>query len=481
MMKKAFQKESASVFRYFEKICAIPHGSGNMELLSDYCVQFAQENDLQVICDKAKNVVIYKPGTTGYENADPIILQGHLDMVCQKKEDAAIDFATDGIETYTDGDFIKARGTTLGADDGIAISMIMAVLASRDLPHPPIEAVFTTDEEIGMIGAKELDCSVLKGRKMINLDSEEADILTVSCAGGSDFKLFLPIDKTVVHGTKISLEINDLKGGHSGVDIDKCRINAGILAGRILNYAKKAADFNIIKINGGSKGNAIPFCCKAELVAEDAESFINIMENYISVIKNEISDREKNCSIRLTAEETGEFEVLKTAARDKLLYILLTTPNGIVDMSTAIDGLVETSLNLGILMTQSDGIVMQYALRSNKASALTFLEDRLTAFASYNGCNSETSCRYEPWEFKKDSPLQKLYVGAFCERFGHEPQIAAIHAGLECAVFTQKIDGLDCISIGPNMFDVHTVNERLSISSVKETFELLCDILERCK
>ncbi|MGN0494053.1 MAG: beta-Ala-His dipeptidase [Acutalibacteraceae bacterium] len=481
MMKKAFEKETASVFRYFEKICAIPHGSGNMEPISDYCVRFARENDLQVICDQAKNVVIYKSGTKGYENAEPIILQGHLDMVCQKKEDAAIDFEADGIETYTDGNFIKARGTTLGADDGIAVSMIMAVLASRDLPHPPIEAVFTTDEEIGMIGAKELDCSVLKGRKMINLDSEEADILTVSCAGGSDFRLFLPTLKTVVHGTKISLDIDALKGGHSGVDIDKHRINADILAGRILNYAKKAADFHIIKLEGGSKGNTIPFCCKAELVAEDAKGFIKIMENYISAVKNEISDREENCSIHLTVKETGDFEVLKPASRDKLLYLLLTTPNGVVDMSAQIEGLVETSLNLGILTTQENGIVMQYALRSNKASALDFLEDRLTAFASYNGCEAQISCRYEPWEFKKDSPLQKLYADAYCERFGHKPQIAAIHAGLECAVFAQKIEGLDCISIGPDMFDVHTVNEKLSISSAAEIFELLCEVLKKCR
>ncbi|MGN0451690.1 MAG: aminoacyl-histidine dipeptidase [Acutalibacteraceae bacterium] len=478
-MKKVFKKESESVFRYFEKICAIPHGSGNMEPISDYCIRFAKENDLQAICDKAKNVVIYKPGTKGYENADPIILQGHLDMVCQKKEDVTINFKTDGIETYRDGDFIKARGTTLGADNGIAVSMIMAVLASRDLSHPPIEAVFTTDEEIGMIGAKELDCSLLKGKKMINLDSEEAGILTVSCAGGSDFKLFLPIDKTVVHGTKISLEITDLKGGHSGVDIDKYRINADVLAGRILNFAKKTADYHIIKLNGGSKGNAIPFSCKAELVAENAESFINIMEKYISVVKNEISDREENCSIRLTSEETGDFEVFETAARDKLLYLLLSTPNGVIDMSAQINGLVETSLNLGILTTQKNGIVLQYALRSNKASALDFLEDRLTAFASYNGCDSEISCRYEPWEFTKNSPMQELYVDAFCERFGHKPKIAAIHAGLECAVFAQKIEGLDCISIGPDMFDVHTVNEKLSISSATEIFELLCEMLEK--
>lgn len=474
-------KETAEVFRYFEKICEIPHGSGNMKAISDFCLKFAKENGLQAFCDGAKNVVIYKPGTKGYENAEPIILQGHLDMVCQKREDTTTDFEKDGIKTYTDGDFIKAEGTTLGADNGIAVAMIMALLSSRDLPHPPIEAVFTTDEEIGMVGAEKLDCSVLKGRKMINLDSEEAGILTVSCAGGSDFKAFLPTEKTVVHGTKLLLEVGGLRGGHSGVDIDKCRINANVLAARLLKFAKKTADFDIIKINGGTKGNAIPFSCKAELVTEDAEGLKRIIEDYFSVVKNEISDREEDCTVSITPGAEGDFEVLKPRTGDRLLGILLTTPNGVVDMSAAIDGLVETSLNLGILSTEDGGIVMQYALRSNKASALTFLEDRMTAFAAANGCEYQLSCRYEPWEFKKDSPLQKLYTDVFYRRFGHKPKIAAIHAGLECAVFAKKIEDLDCISIGPDMFDVHTVNERLSISSASEIFELLCDVLEKCR
>ena len=229
-MKDTSFKETESVFKYFKEICAIPRGSGNMEAIRDYCVRFAEQNGLRAIADQANNVIIYKPGTKGYENAQPVILQGHLDMVCQKEENSPIDFTKDGIETYIDGDFIKAKGTTLGADNGIAISMIMTILASRDLPHPPIEAVFTTDEEIGMLGAQKLDISVLKGRRMINLDAEEADILTVSCAGGSDFQLCFPIDKAVVHGTKIVLEIQNLKGGHSGVDIDKGRINANLLA-----------------------------------------------------------------------------------------------------------------------------------------------------------------------------------------------------------------------------------------------------------
>lgn len=480
-MMKNIRKETAEVFRYFKEICEIPHGSGNMDAISDYCLRFAENNGLRAVTDGAKNVVIYKSGTKGYENAEPIILQGHLDMVCQKREDIGFDFEKNGIKTYTDGDFIKAEGTTLGADNGIAVAMIMSVLASPDLPHPPIEAVFTTDEEIGMIGAKKLDFSAFKAKRMINLDSEEADVLTVSCAGGSDFVSFMPTEKTTVHGTKILLEIGGLKGGHSGADIDKCRVNANMLAARILNFAKKTADFHLIKINGGTKNNAIPFSCKAELAVKDAEGFISTMKDGISALKNEIGDREEACLINLTAETEGDFEALTPCDRDRLIYLLLTTPNGIVDMSAQIENLVETSLNLGVLKTESDGIVMQYALRSNKSSALTFLEDRMTAFAEYNGCKAQASCRYEPWEFKKDSELCKLYSEAFCERFGREIKVSAIHAGLECAVFAGEIEDLDCISVGPDMFDVHTVNERLSISSAEEIFELLCDVLKKCK
>ena len=224
-------KETPEVFRHFEEICAIPHGSGNMDAISDYCVRFAQENGLRVLTDGAKNVVIFKSGTKGYENAEPIILQGHLDMVCQKREDIAFDFEKAGIKTYTDGDFINAKGTTLGADNGIAVAMLMSVLASHNLAHPPIEAVFTTDEEIGLIGAGKLDMSVLSGKKMINLDSEDPSVLTVSCAGGSEFKLILPFERRLVKGKKIVISLSGLQGGHSGVCIDKGRVNADVLMG----------------------------------------------------------------------------------------------------------------------------------------------------------------------------------------------------------------------------------------------------------
>lgn len=480
-MKNLFDAETAQVFEYFKEICTIPHGSGNMGAISDYCVKFAQANGLKAVCDDAKNVVIFKPATKGYENADPVILQGHIDMVCQKTENSTIDFEKDGLDVFTDGDFIKANGTTLGADNGIAVAMIMAILAGKNLQHPPLEAVFTTDEEIGMIGATELDTTILNGRKMINLDAEEAEILTVSCAGGSDLKIFLPVDKKTVHGTKIIFEIKDLKGGHSGVEIDKGRINANILTGRILSQAKKNTGFDIIRIDGGTKSNAIPYCCKAELAVENAQAFIECVNKCFAEVKKEISAREENCSLGLSVESEGDFEVLAPAVRDKLLCMLLVTPNGIVDMSAEIEGLVETSLNLGVMLTAADEIIMQYALRSNKKSALDFLEERLAAFAGFNGCGTDVSGRYEPWEFRENSSLQKLYEATFFERFGRKPQVVAIHAGLECAVFASKIEALDCIAIGPDMFDVHTVNEKLSISSTKATFGLLCDMLGKCK
>ena len=250
-MEKLKGIKPEKVFRYFEEISAIPRGSGNMEGISAYCMAFAEKLGLRAIKDDANNVVIFKDGTKGYENSEPVILQGHLDMVCQKTEDCNIDFEKDGLDIYIDGDFIKAKGTTLGADNGIAVAMIMAVLESGEIEHPPIEAVFTTDEVIGLIGAGKLDMSVLTGKKMVNLDSEDPSVLTVSCAGGSDFIMKLPFKKIKKNGSRITISLKGLQGGHSGVEIDSGRVNADILMGRILNYAVGVANFDIISVNGG--------------------------------------------------------------------------------------------------------------------------------------------------------------------------------------------------------------------------------------
>ncbi len=470
------------VFKYFEEITKIPHGSEDMDKISSYCMDFAEKNSLRAVRDEANNVIIFKSATKGYEESEPVILQGHLDMVCQKEPGNLIDFKKDGLRIYVDGNFVKADGTTLGADNGIAVAMILAILESDEYNHPAIEAVFTTDEEIGMIGAGKLDTSLLSGRKMINLDAEEPDTLTVSCAGGSDFKLTIPTKRKKAAGKMVEINIKGLKGGHSGIEINSGRINANILAGRILDFAKTVCDFEMIDICGGDKGNAIPLACKIRLVVPESEAFAERLQSYFEVIKQEYADGEEK-GIKMTAEvlDDGEYDVIDSAISEKLIYILLTTPNGVQKMSEKIEGLVETSLNLGILNTEADEITMLFTLRSNKKSALEFLEKKMKTFVSVIEGEVETSGHYPPWEFNADSKMQGLYKKVFSEKFGYEPTVVAIHAGLECGIFSSMIKNLDCIAIGPQLHDVHTVKERLSISSTQEIFDLVLKMLESCR
>ncbi len=480
-MDKLAALEPKSVFKYFEEISRIPRGSGNMEKISAYCMEFAKQHSLKAVCDDANNVIIYKNGTLGYENSEPVILQGHLDMVCQKTEDKEIDFEKDGIDIKIDGNYITADGTSLGADNGIAVAMIFAILSSDDIPHPPIEAVLTTDEEIGMIGAGKLSFAGLNGKKMINIDAEEPETITVSCAGGRDFVISFPVNKVILKGTKVSLEIKGLKGGHSGVEINSGRVNADILMGRILNFAQKTTKFNIVSIDGGEKANAIPNFSRTYIVVENAFEFVNSLEEYIKTVKREISDREPEFDVEIKIYNEEECSVFDTETCEKLVFLLNCIPNGVQEMSVVIENLVETSLNLGILKTEEDRVVLHFALRSNKVSAIDFLEEKLHSMASYVGCGVEPFGNYPPWEFNENSKLQKLYKEKYVELFGTEPSIVAIHAGLECGVFSDGIKDLDCIAIGPELKDVHTVNEKLSISSTKEIFELILSVLKECK
>ena len=470
-----------NVFKYFEEICGIPHGSENMNAIAEYCVKFAESHSLKVIRDDADNVVIFKPASAGYENSKPVILQGHLDMVCQKTEDCKIDFSKDGLDLFIDGDLIGARDTTLGADNGIAIAMILAILESDTLSHPEIQAVFTTDEEIGMIGAGKLDMNILSAKRMINLDAEEDDAVTVSCAGGSDFRTVIPFNRIKKSGTKVIVTLKGLQGGHSGVEIHKGRVNADILAGRFLNHISDISDFDIISINGGDKGNAIPNLCRIELCVNNPHTFKKNSEMYLEILKKEIYEREKGFEAIIEIREEDEFEVLHPEIRDKIIFILLCVPNGIIEMSAEIDGLVETSLNLGVLSTESDKITLLFTLRSNKKSALGFLEEKLKTFFKVVPCEVYTSGHYPPWEFKENSELQTLYKEVYESICRVAPKVEAIHAGLECGVFASAIKGLDCIAIGPALYDVHTINERLSISSAERIFNVLISLLERCK
>lgn len=471
--------KSQRAFHYFEQISAIPRGSGNMRAIAKFCVDFAERNNLKYLVDDLNNVIIYKDGTDGYAESNPIILQGHLDMVCQKTADCDIDFENDGLDLYVDGDFIKARGTTLGADNGIAVAIILAILESRDIAHPPIEAVFTVDEEVGMIGASALDTSVLKSKRMINLDSEEDGTVTVSCAGGSDFITDIPLKTASTCGTLANIEINGLKGGHSGVEINKNRVNANMIAGRILNALENEVE--IIAIDGGDKDNAIPNRCKITVCVANTDAFKCDLQNQIDIIKSEISDREPDFNVDLTVGNTDEYDCFDAAAKSKIIYTLLCVPNGVTEMSAEIEGLVQTSLNLGVLTTQNDRIHLHFALRSNKQSALYFLEERLTAFFNLLEVPNSVAGHYPPWEYNEISVLRDTYISVYENLFNEKPKVEAIHAGLECGVFASKIDGFDCIAIGPALYDVHTVNEKLSISSTENLYNLIIKILENLK
>lgn len=480
-MLKITELEPKRVFHYFDEISKIPHGSQNMEKISQYCLDFAKNHSLKAVRDEANNVIIYKNASCGYENSEPVILQGHLDMVCQKTDGSDFDFKKDSLRLFTDGDFLRAKDTTLGADNGIAVAFILSILEDNSLNHPPIEAVFTTDEEIGMIGAKALDTSLLKGKRMFNLDAEEPDTLTVSCAGGSDFKIDIPLKRVTKTATKLTLTLKGLKGGHSGVEINSGRENSNKLLARVLNYAKSVCDFDIISLDGGDKGNAIPLLSRAVFAADEPDKLINTLTPYLEEIKKEISQREEGFSYSFEQSKEQEYEVIEKDLLKKIIFLLITSPNGVLKMSAGIEGLVETSLNLGILETKMDKMTLLFSLRSNISSALSALEEQLLTLCECIECEVTADGHYPPWEFYKNSNLQELYKRVYSKKFGIEPQIVAIHAGLECGVFASGIKDLDCISFGPLLLDVHTTNEKMSISSAKDIYELLISLLEECK
>ena len=480
-MEKLAHLTPRDVFGYFEALTRIPHGSGNMENISQFCLDFAKSHGLWAERDAANNVIIRKEATKGYETAEPVILQGHLDMVCQKTENADICFETDGLSVYEDGEFVYAEGTTLGADNGIAAAMMLAILADNTLSHPPIEAVFTTDEEIGMIGAKAMDMRRLRGKRMINMDSEDPKVVTVSCAGGSDFTARIPVRRTEKNGRSVTLSIKGLKGGHSGVEIDKGRVNANLLMGRMLNHLRKNHAFGIISLDGGDKGNAIPVSCTAKLYSEAPLALLEEIEAYAKTVGEEIRALEPEFVLETAVSDAGRFSVMDAPVDEKLLYILLLVPNGVQAMSAEIENLVETSLNLGILQTKETEVLISFALRSNKKTALSFLEEKLGVFFSIIDCNIETGGHYPPWEYRPGSEMEKLYIEKYREKTGETPRVEAIHAGLECGVFADGIDGLDCISIGPEMHGIHTVHEKLSIRGTAMLYEIVLEMLKAMK
>ena len=458
------------VFHFFEDICAIPHGSGNTDKISSYCVEFAKANGLEYIKDEHNNVIIYKNASTGYESHDTVIIQGHLDMVCEKDADCNIDFLTDGLDIAIDGDYVYAKGTTLGGDDGIAIAMALAILENNTLSHPPIEALFTTDEETGMFGAEGLDASLLRGKKLINVDSEEEGILTVGCAGGARVDINLPLIASGTEYPCFKITVGGLKGGHSGAEIDKGRLNSNILMGKFLNSLP--FNYNIGGMSGGQKDNAIPRETIAFVFADgDLSSLAK------EFVKENAVDTDDGLFVNI--EPASYSKCYDEESSKKIADLLCALPNGIVSMSSDIDGLVQTSLNLGVLkINYLNTLSLTIAARSSVNDEKYELLDRLKAIAEKFGCSYKSHSHYPAWEYRKISPLRDTMAAVYEKMYGKTPVVAAIHAGLECGLFCDKIAGLDAVSFGPNLYDIHTSREKLSVSSIERTYEYLLGILK---
>ena len=471
--------EPKKVFEFFEDITQIPHGSYNEKAISDYCVKFAKDRGLEVYQDDLYDVIIKCPATPGYEDVEGVILQGHLDMVCEKSEDSTIDFEKDGLELEVKGDIVTANGTTLGGDDGIAIAYALAVMDAKDIPHPSIEAVFTVSEESGMEGASHIDLSGLKNRRLINIDNEDEGVLLTSCAGGGRVDSMLELDHEEAAGVSVDVTIKGFTGGHSGTGIINGGGNANIMMGRIADAAYKASGAKLVKMAGGSKDNAIPRAASAEFIVDSAKlaDFRSAVEAMAGDIESEYEMQDPD--VTLVMNENGEktANVLTEESLKKALALLFALPNGIQAMSADVEGLVETSLNLGVMKVDETGASFRYAVRSSKNTAKEFLFTKLKNITEAFGGKYELSGKYPAWEYRKDSKLRDDMVRVYKEMFGKEPEVQAIHAGVECGLISDKLDNIDAVSFGPQMSGVHTTEEELSISSTKRSWDYLLAVL----
>ena len=472
--------EPKRVFEIFEELCAIPHGSPHTKAISDWCMVFGKKLGLEHYQDAANNVILIAPATPGYENAPAVILQGHLDMVCEKEPGCAKDMDTAGLDLFVDGDVVGARGTTLGGDDGIAVAMALAALEDKTMPHPRLEAVLTTEEEIGMMGAAALDVSPLRGRTMLNIDSEVEGVFTVGCAGGSRVSCRLPLVRAPFDGETLAIRVGGLVGGHSGVEIDKGRANADMLLGRLLKAASAAAEVRLVSAQGGSKDNAIPTAAEAVFVTVDSGAVREVVEKLTVDLKKEYRAADPGLTV---AVEPGVacWPPMDADTTEKAICLLFCLPNGIQAMSMDIPGLVQTSLNLGILACEEEQMSADFSVRSSLASQKELVQERLRCLTEQVGGHVAIWGDYPAWEYLPESPLRNRMTEVYREQYGREPVIETIHAGVECGIFSEKLPGLDCVSFGPDLTDIHTPRERMHIASVQRTWALVKEVLKRSR
>ncbi len=471
-------RKPASVFQFFEDICAIPHPSYHEEKIADYLCAFANARGLECYRDSLHNVLIKKPATPDRTDAAPLLFQGHTDMVCVKTTDSNIDFMRDGLTLYIDGDFLRAKDTTLGADDGIAVAVMLALLDGELSSHPALECLFTAAEEVGLDGAEGFDYSKLAARKMINMDSEDLGIITAGCAGGLRSTLTKKCTTVPVKGECLKISLQGLFGGHSGVDICSGRANANKLMGRLLaKWQKAEGEAHLISLLGGSKDNAIPSICEAVIATVDAQKTTTLIEQAAAEIVAELVGDDKGFFVNITPTTAPETMFSATDSA-QLIAILATVDNGVKEMNYNIKSLPEWSRNLGVITTTDDEVEFVFSSRSAIESRLDASIDELDALARITGCVTKHYSRYPGWDYAPVSPLRDLYARAYREVTGKDAIVDVIHAGLECGIIASKLPGLDVISVGPDMRDVHSPDERLNLASVEVFWQTIEKMIE---
>lgn len=464
--------------KYFEELSQIPRGSYHEEAVADYIESIASEHELRYIRDDMHNIIVFKEASAGYEDHEPIMLEGHLDMVCEKNNDSDHDFENDPLDLYVEDGYLYAKETTLGADDGYGVSYMLALLTDESLSHPPLECVFTVQEEVGLCGALAMDCSSLKAKRMIGLDSGAEGKTYVSCSGGNDLRITKPIVGEENESPVYILEVKGLLGGHSGHCIDQGRGNANKIAARVLfHLLKEGIDIRLVDITGGLKENAIPReCCVVFASESDREYIASIIDNCEQDIRNELSQSDAGFYLTFDDEESDVCICAKDS--EAIIMMMYLAINGFIEKSQKVPGLTTVSLNMGVVRTEDDCLTIDYSIRSPLESMREELALQLETLAYMFNAFVEVSNGYPGWDYDENSMLRKQLKDFYFQKTGQSLQEVATHAGLETGVFKGKIPELDIITIGPDMDDIHTPDERLNLDSFEKTYQFLVDFLE---
>ena len=480
-MKVLKDLEPIEVFSFFEVLTTIPRTSGDEKKVSGYLVDFAKERKLEVYQDKALNVIIKKPGTSGYEDSSTVIIQGHMDMVGEKSSKNKHDFLKDPLKLRIEGDFVYATDTTLGGDNGIAVAYGLALLDSKDIPHPPVELLITTDEETGMYGASALNAEHLSGKTLLNIDAEEEGVFFVSCAGGFTASVNFKPGFVRLNGKALGISVTGLKGGHSGLEIIKQRANAVKLLGRVLNRLNGELKIRLVSVKGGAKHNAIPREAFAVVSLSEKKypRALEILQEMEATFKNEYKVEDKGVKVEGTTAKASRMMSGKDS--NNIIRYMLIVPDGVQSMSKELPGLVESSFNLGVLEEKDGKLQFVHAVRSSIKSLKDEIGEIISALGILTGGELKVTANYPEWEYEANSKVRATAIETYKTLYKKDPQIKAIHAGLECGLLKEKLPETDMISFGPNLYDVHTPEEHLSISSVERTWEFIKALLGNLK